>query len=240
MKTTHYSSQFNYIGSKDERFNSLDQWTIFSMYFLWFQGAHREQCLLLIFYKKREWTDEESELSLTFLCHGWQNAQLSKGHGDLLRKLWHAHRSLQVVDIYSTPSLIWEGLVSSEDSRVMKYKWGLFNVTGAKASIITIIAVHMRTLFPIKAILVNLLFVHWIYNVKEGISRKIRKGCRVRLDLRVHKLDAFKHIQEEVVIIFELSTAISSVGRMIDPSIKKKKKNHNEHDLRRDFSEVFI
>jgi len=37
----------------------------------------------------------------------------------------------------------------------------------------------------------------------------------------MHKGDALKDIQEEVVIIFELFTVISSLGRMIHPSFKK-------------------
>lgn len=52
-----------------------------------------------------------------------------------------------------------------------------------KVSIITTISVNMKTFLPMKAILVNLLFVHCIYNLKDGFSRKIRKGCGVTLDL---------------------------------------------------------
>lgn len=106
-----------------------------------------------------------------------------KGIAIWLGNLWHAHSCLQVADIYSTAFLIWEGLLSLEDSSLMKYKWGLFNVMQVKVSIITTISVNMKTFLPMKAILVNLLFVYWIYNLKEGISRKIRKGCGVTLDL---------------------------------------------------------
>lgn len=78
-----------------------------------------------------------------------------------LGNLWRAHSSLQVVDILNTIlDCDQEGLVSLEDSRVMKYKRGLCNVTEAKVSIVTTIAANMRTHFPIKAILVNLVFVH--------------------------------------------------------------------------------
>lgn len=51
-----------------------------------------------------------------------------------------------------------EGRISLAQSKVMNCK--LFNVKEGKVRVITIIAVNTRTLFPIKAILVNLLSAH--------------------------------------------------------------------------------
>lgn len=113
-----------------------------------------------------------------------------------------------------------EGQVSLQHSRVMNCKWGLFNLKEGKMRVITIIAVNTGTLFPIKTILVNLLSVHC--SLKSGVSQKILEGCRVRLDLRVHRWDALKHLWEEMVIISELFTVTSPVGRTMTFLFKKR------------------